>query len=299
MRRSRKRLERIRNQPLEPVAAALGYRQDPTDPRRWKRPGSVLSIRGVKFYDHLRQAGRGGAIDLVIHARRCRFADAVEFLEAEFPNENAATPEDEPGEPDPIRIPTHCDHAWFAVYDFLVCVRHLPRTLLDVARGRDVLRADARDNAVFLCSDAAGTRTGAEIVGTRPDRPWRGMAPGSRKARGGFWMRSSARPPHTVILTESAIDAISLLHLKSPPNPETAVVSTAGATAALPEWIDAWNPKRILCAFDADATGDELARRLCRSDNRIQRLRPPEHKDWNEILQKSPFLRIPAPTEPR
>lgn len=50
-----------------------------------------------------------------------------------------------------------------------------------------LLHADARRNAVFVCRDAAGTLTGAELLGTRPDsggRTFKGLAPGSRKARG-------------------------------------------------------------------------------------------------------------------
>ena len=57
-----------RNIPLDRVAAALGYRRDPTDRARFRREGSVISINGEKFFDHLRGTGGGGAIDLVIHA---------------------------------------------------------------------------------------------------------------------------------------------------------------------------------------------------------------------------------------
>jgi len=69
-----------RNVPLDRVAIALGYRRDPRDPRRWKRDGSVISINGEKFFDHLNGTGGGGAIDLVIHATACRFPDALRFL---------------------------------------------------------------------------------------------------------------------------------------------------------------------------------------------------------------------------
>ncbi len=73
-------LAACRNIPLDRVAAALGYRRDPADRGRFKREGSVISIDGEKFFDHLSGTGGGGAIDLVIHATGCRFTDALRFL---------------------------------------------------------------------------------------------------------------------------------------------------------------------------------------------------------------------------
>ena len=70
----------LRQRPLPALAQQLGYRQDPVDPRRWKRPPSILSINGRRFYDHLADQGGGGAIDLVIHARHCSFQEACRFL---------------------------------------------------------------------------------------------------------------------------------------------------------------------------------------------------------------------------
>ena len=73
-------LATCRNIPLDRVAAALGYRRDPADRARFKRDGSVISINGARFFDHLSGTGGGGAIDLVIHATGCRFRDALHFL---------------------------------------------------------------------------------------------------------------------------------------------------------------------------------------------------------------------------
>ena len=65
------RADRVRRLPLAPLAAALGYVPDPRQRTRWKRDGSRLSLRGDRFYDHLRQRGGGGAVDLVMHAVEC------------------------------------------------------------------------------------------------------------------------------------------------------------------------------------------------------------------------------------
>ena len=80
----RARAAQVRDGSLEPLAVQLGYRPDPANPARWKRPGSVLSIRGAQFFDHRQGRGGGGAIDLVMHVRGCRFRAAVEFLERQL-----------------------------------------------------------------------------------------------------------------------------------------------------------------------------------------------------------------------
>ena len=46
----RARATAVRHSPLKPLAAQLGYHQDPLNRARWKRPGAVLSITGSKFF---------------------------------------------------------------------------------------------------------------------------------------------------------------------------------------------------------------------------------------------------------
>ena len=77
--RWRERADRVRDAALEPLARQLGYRPDPRNPARWKLPGSVLSISGCRFFDHHRGGGGGGVIDLVMHARGCRFQAARQW----------------------------------------------------------------------------------------------------------------------------------------------------------------------------------------------------------------------------
>ena len=80
LRRLRENADRVRDAPLEPLAERLGYQRDPRHRQRWRRDGSVLSIRGAKFFDHACGQGGGGAIDLVMHARGCGFREALAFL---------------------------------------------------------------------------------------------------------------------------------------------------------------------------------------------------------------------------
>ena len=142
-------------------------------------------------------------------------------------------------------------------------------------------------NAVFVATDARRAVTGAERVGTRTRSDggrFRGLARGSRKARGSFWIPVDGEPPETVLLAESAIDALSLRTLRQGKDAATVFLSTAGVCNAVPEWVETWNPKRIVAAFDADPVGDRAAEILAAGDPRVSRLRPQGGKDWNEVL---------------
>ena len=281
-------LARWRNIPLDRVAIALGYRKDPADRARFKRKGSVISIDGEKFFDHLRGAGGGGAIDLVIHATGCRFRDALRFLEDHEGRERAAAFRPAPRRP---CLPRPDPRAWPGVRDALIRQRALRADMLEACQRRGLLYADDRRNAVFVCRNATGKPAGAEILGTAPlpaGKRFRGMAPGSRKAHGGFWLPCDRNRPALVILAESAVDAISArsLRIKETREPGAVVASTAGIAGTVPPWIEEWKPRRILCAYDADSAGDAAARRLADNDPRVIRLRPSGAKDWNEILMR-------------
>ena len=178
------------------------------------------------------------------------------------------------------------------VRDALARQRALRADVLEACHGRGLLYADDRLNAVFICRNAGGRPTGAEILGTAAHagtRRFRGMAPGSRKARGGFWLPCDRNRPALVILTESAVDAISARSLRVVGTRETGAVvaSTAGIASSVPIWIEDWKPKRIICAYDADSAGDGAAERLAANDPRVFRPRPCGAKDWNEILLRS------------
>lgn len=261
-------LDAIRTRPLEAVAKALGYRRDPADRARFKRDGSIISINGLRFYDHLSNTGGGGAIDLVMHARGSSFRDAVLFLDG----------------PPAFQPPSRHEANWRHVRHWLRTRRALPPGLIERCHRDGLIHADSHRNAVFLCRDHQLRPTGAELVGTG-QRPWRGMAPGSRKAAGSFWFPTDRIPPHRLIVTESAIDALSAWLVTGEDRIPTVFLSTNGAPGRLPDWTRAWNPGRILCAWDADRQGDRAARDLMETDDRVTRLRPAGAKDWNDILR--------------
>ncbi len=275
------RLRRLRDLPLDTVAAAVGYRRDPRDRTRWKKTGSVIGIDGTRFYDHLLQQGGGGAIDLVMHACRCQFPRAIDVLERIAP----------PGTVEPAD-----GDRWAAVRKYLQDHRSIDENLVERCRQEGIVSADRRGNAVFVMRGTDGGTVGAELVGfdSRSGKTvFRGLARGSSRKRGAFRITCPTRPDNrepvggTVLIVESAIDALSawLLPLSRKPD---CILSTAGATARLPPWLHDPRVRTILCGYDADPTGDRCAESL-RTDPRVVRIRPEGVKDWNDLLRATVF----------
>ena len=275
----RVRSEALRGYPLEDVLRSLGYRRDPACAARWRRAGSVVSINGFMFYDHLRGEGGCGAIDLVIHAGRRTVPEALDFL-SELPCRDRFPTDRRPR-------PPCLERHWPAIRRYLVERRGIAEILVDLCHDLGLVHSDRHGNAVFVRRNAAGEALGAEIFpAAAPRRP----APtGAVAARGGFWMSWEPDWPNSVILANSALDALSVLslHLVPAGRKGCTVVSTGAATASLPEWIEAWNPGRIFCAYDATRHGDDAAARLIRKDSRVVRLRPAlDGQDWNDTLMR-------------
>jgi hypothetical protein len=263
------------------VLALTGAQHDRTDPAKWHTAQGVLSIRGAKFMNWTRSCGGGGAIDLVIHLESLDFKAAVEWLWHRFPHAlpSSCAPCSVPrrrlelSSKDPARLGQ--------VLHYLVHERGLPHAMLVPLLDAGDLYADSRGNAVFLMRAKQGQSVGAEIRGTT-SRPWKAMAPGSRKDLGYF----SVSPPHAhqVVLCESAIDALSCFLLK----PGSACISTAGARPD-PHWLASLlvPTHKLYCGFDADPTGDAMARAMIEIHPQIERMRPPL-KDWNDLLMSKP-----------
>lgn len=264
------RAESLRGYPLEPVAQALGYRRDPEDAARWRRPGSVLSINRFMFYDHLRAEEGAGAIQLAGHALGCTPRAAIDFL-AEL--SDLSMP------PGGRRQAPAKDPRWPALRRYLVERRGLGDALVELCRDLGLVHADRHGNPVFIRRNAAGQATGIETVTAATAREPAGG--------GGFWMSWEPDWPASVILAGNALDALSILslHLGPAKRTECAVVSTGALSTKVPKWIEAWNPRRIFCAWDATPNGDHAASRLARKDTRIVRLRPAlDNRDWNDML---------------
>jgi hypothetical protein len=273
---------------LERVLPLCGAQPDRDDRRKWHTPVGVLSVTGPKFMNWTLGAGGGGAIDLVIHLHHLDFKAAVAWLAGHFPE----VPPPAASAPSPaaaLHLPRPTPDQLPRVRDYLVAQRRLPSALVAALINSGTLYADARANAVFLLRDEHNRPVGAELRGTT-QRAWHGLAPGSQKDLGCFAIpvhppqycyagRGEPRP--TVVLCESAIDAISCLAL----HPECRCLSTAGARPD-PRWLRPLldHGGRIYCGFDADPTGDAMAHVMIALHPAVQRLRPSQH-DWNDLLR--------------
>jgi hypothetical protein len=118
------------------------------------------------------------------------------------------------------------------------------------------------------------------LSGTGP-RAWRGMAPGTRKDLGYFWIGTPGS--REIVLCESAIDSMSCFQL----DPQRICISTSGVRAD-PPWLDGLLARgyQLSCGFDADAPGDAAATHMLALYPAVRRLRPPAH-DWNDALTSS------------
>jgi len=250
----RQRAHPLRAIPLESVLQLSGAEPDRYDKHKWHTPQGVLSVTGAQFMNWNRSAGGGGAIDLVMHLHHLGFAQAVQWL----------TP------PDPAKL--------WRVQRYLIRERRIPAALVQSLVQSGNLYADYRANAVFLLLGKQNSPVGAQLRGTT-SRPWRGLAPGSQKDRGFFSIPTV--PLSAIILVESAIDAISCFAL----HPQHRCISTAGARPN-PRWLVALLDQgySVSCGFDADPTGDEMARVMIALYPSVQRFRPPQH-DWNDVLK--------------
>jgi len=272
----RQRTDRVRAIPLETVLLATGAQQDCYDKAKWHTPRGVLSVTVAKFMNWNQGVGGGGAIDLAMHLNGIGFKAAVQWLWNLFPG--AVPARDMQGRRKPtLRLPAKHAGNLPRVLRYLTVDRRLPPSIVKPLIQAGSLYADSYGNAVFLLLGKGKEPVGAELRGTG-QRPWRGMAPGSRKNDGYFSVNLEA--PHRIILCESAIDAISCAVL----NPGAGCVSTAGVRPSS-AWIHSLLcfGCPVFCGFDADQAGDQAARNMSALHLAIARLRPSLH-DWNEML---------------
>jgi hypothetical protein len=283
----RQRADAVRDIPLEAVLTCRGAVRDRHDRARWHTERGPLSVTGAKFTNWHGGSG-GGAIDLVMHLAQVHVSAAVEWLEQRLaasrpaPRQpTRATSGRPPAAPQgygPLRLPAPEARLLDRVRRYLTQRRGLSAVLLEPLIQSGKLYADRRGNAVFLLVAGKPNRpVGAELRGTGP-RVWRGMAPGTRKDLGYFWIGTPGS--QNIILCESAIDAISYWQM----HPPCICISTAGVRAN-PPWLRELLARgyALHCGFDADEPGDAAATQMIALHPAVRRLRPPAH-DWNDVL---------------
>ena len=276
--------QRLRAVALERVLPLCGGQPDRHDRHKWHTPAGTLSVTGAKFMNWTLGAGGGGAIDLVMQIQHLDFKGALDWLAGHFPGipppqaPAPCLPAGRPPSVSELRLPPPTAGQLARVRDYLIAQRRLAPTLLAPLIQSGTLYADARANAVFLLHTEQNLPVGAELRGTT-QRAWHGLAPGSQKDLGCFAI--PLEPRLTVVLCESAIDAISCFAL----HPAVRCLSTAGARPN-PQWLGPLLDQgcQVYCGFDADPTGDAMAQAMVCLHPAVQRLRP-SHHDWNDVLR--------------
>lgn len=276
----RKKADEVRNIELHTLLQHFGSTKDLQDKAKWHTSQGVISVNGAKFMNWTRGTGGGGAIDLVIHLQGVGFKDAVLWLCENFSSSLAqrSSPIKSQAVKKILELPEKDNKKLPQIAQYLINRRRLPEELIKNLIKSEKLYADIRGNAVFLLLGKKKGVVGAELRGTC-NTQWRGMAPGSRKDLGCFYI--VGKNARKMVLCESAIDAASCAVLY----PEYTAISTSGAISD-PAWLQNFitNGCEIYCGFDADEAGDNMANKMIKRYPSIKRLRPPKH-DWNEVLQ--------------
>ena len=274
----------VRDIDLGALLQYFGSTKDLHDKAKWHTSQGVISVTGQKFMNWTRGTGGGGAIDFVIHLQGIGFKDAVLWLYNTFSCAPAQSVPNQLHTPKQVlKLPPRDDKKLYPVSHYLRDVRCIPQRLISNLIKSGKLYADIRGNAVFLLLGKKRKIVGAELRGTCNTK-WRGMAPGSRKKSGCFYI--VGQNPRKMVLCESAIDAVSCAVL----HPEYTAISTSGAIAD-PAWLPNLlrNGCEIYCGFDTDRTGESMAKKMIKQYPSIKRLRPTGH-DWNEVLQQNSHL---------
>jgi hypothetical protein len=291
----RRRANAVRSLPLELVFQEWGANRDRCDRHRWHTDRGAISITGPQFFNWHEKTGGGGAIDLVMHLGRMDVRAAVAWLEGRFQSHSeshsasTASPRTVPASgttPSPtlrtLHLPEPDRSQLDRVRRYLTEQRGLSPDIIAPLIESGIIYADRRANAVFLMVAGKPHRPiGAELRGTGP-RVWRGLAKGTRKDAGYFWVGDASSSE--MILCESAIDAISCHQIHATQGVATICISTAGVRSQIP-----WLPpliKRgytIHCGFDNDDAGNQAGRQLIRNYPSLKHLIPSAH-DWNDML---------------
>jgi uncharacterized protein DUF3991/Toprim domain-containing protein len=303
---------------LRQFALSLGYEID----RRESWTGSTVLRRGADkivvkrngnghyvFFSVREDEDHGTVIDFVERRQNLSLGAVRKILRPWIgrPATPMPFPALEPTSSDRMRV--ECAYRGMAAvsrYPYLEQDRCVPAIVLWSPRFVGRMRMDSRGNTVFPHFDAAGL-CGYEIK----NRGFTGFAAGGKK---GLWLSHTRRDDRRLVLTESAIDALSHAALFPDAEDQTRYASLAGkpsgrqmgllqaAIAKLPEGSE------IVAAFDADPAGRRLAgeirevvanmaSRMERSDLIFKfHLPTQEGKDWNIVLQnrhRSRSMKLP------
>ena len=165
----------------------------------------------------------------------------------------------------------------------------LERSILKNARFLGTVAIDEGGNAIFPHYDRDGL-TGYSIKNSN----FTGFSPGGTKA---LWQSNQQQNDTRLVITETAIDALSYHQLFSHQNSKTRYIATGGTISPLQlELISTAMAEMtnlggsIAIATDNDEMGHKMAKTLCdlaTSKAQVERHVPQVGKNWYEVLKQS------------
>lgn len=243
---------------------ALGFRVDQSSraSARLKKDGDIIIVARAAdghftYFSPLDDADHGTIIDLLQRRRKLSLGEIRRELRAWLgrpvqpaPQPSLAAHTQGLSEADRARLQCRLRYLKPAGQHPYLLGRAIPASVLTDDRFASRLYADERGNILFPHEDAGGL-CGFEIRGPS----YKGFSRGEK----GLWLSATRPDDHTLVITESAIDALSYHALHTPPHARYA--STAGgwgpktgkllvqAVKSLAE------PRQVLMAFDNDNQG--------------------------------------------
>jgi hypothetical protein len=304
---------------LREFAVSLGYEID----RRESWRGSTVLRRGADkivvkrngnghyvFFSVRDDRDNGTVIDLLQRRQNMSLGAVRQILRPWIgrPAISSQFPKLEPAGPDRMRVEgAYRRMAHAQRFPYLEHKRRVPAAVLLSPRFAGCMRIDCLGNTVFPHFDALGL-CGYEIK----NGGFTGFASGGQK---GLWFSHTQSADRRLVLTESAIDALSYAALFPDAEDQTRYASLGGKPSsrqtALVQATIARLPAgaKIVAAFDADDAGRQLveaireavasvANRPGRGDLIFEAQLPAkEGEDWNQVLQNVvPIFKLDLPT---
>jgi hypothetical protein len=304
---------------LREFAVSLGYEID----RRESWRGSTVLRRGADkivvkrngnghyvFFSVRDDRDNGTVIDLVQRRQNLSLGAVRQILRPWIgrPANSSQFPKLEPAGPDRMRVEgAYRRMAHAQRFPYLEHERCVPAAVLLSPRFAGRMRIDCLGNTVFPHFDASGL-CGYEIK----NGGFTGFASGGQK---GLWFSHTQSADRRLVLTESAIDALSYAALFPDAEDQTRYASLGGKPSsrqtALVQATIARLPAgaEIVAAFDADDAGrllvgaireavESVANRPGRGDLIFEAQLPAkEGEDWNQVLQNAVLIfKLDLPT---
>ena len=165
--------------------------------------------------------------------------------------------------------------------------RGIKQSILKSDRFMGTVAIDKRGNAIFPHYDRDGL-TGYSVKNTN----FTGFSSGGTKA---LWQSNQQKGDRQLVITESAIDALSYHQLFGKENTNTRYIATSGTisnyqleliSTAMAEMANLGG--EIVIATDNDSMGNKMAKTLSSlapKSSKIYRHTPKLGKDWNEVIR--------------